>query len=223
MKSQERLRMNEAMSEKTMAEDIEQSEEREEEFNNVSEEMFNSTWEGDDDDTRQNSSIHLGVAYQTISADVSELKDKTNISEMMKRRIVSKIKKSTRYGAPEIIIEENIEEIRRSGINVNFIKEGLIKSGKDAKFPVNLQYIERDDDEHRMLIKLSDTVTSMNFMVSKRYRYIFETKMAKLNTILTIQELKKDRATNQWIITFMKIDKTLQVNMERPLGNPVAP
>ena len=93
MKSQERLRMNEAMSEKTMAEDIEQSEEREEEFNNVSEEMFNSTWEGDDDDTRQNSSIHLGVAYQTISADVSELKDKTNISEMMQRRIVSKKKK----------------------------------------------------------------------------------------------------------------------------------
>ena len=223
MKSQERLRMNEAMSEKTMAEDMEQSEEREEEYNNVSEEMFNSTWEGDDDDTRQNSSIHLGVAYQTISADVSELKDKTNISEMMKRRIVSKIKKSTRYGAPEIINEENIEEIRRSGINVNFIKEELIKSGKDAKYPVNLQYIERDDDEHRMLIKLSDTVTSMNFMVSKRYRYIFETKMAKLNTILTIQELKKDRATNQWIITFMKIDKNLQVNMERPLGNPVAP
>ena len=215
--------MNEAMSEKTMAEDMEQSEEREEEYNNVSEEMFNSTWEGDDDDTRQNSSIHLGVAYQTISADVSELKDKTNISEMMKRRIVSKIKKSTRYGAPEIINEENIEEIRRSGINVNFIKEELIKSGKDAKYPVNLQYIERDDDEHRMLIKLSDTVTSMNFMVSKRYRYIFETKMAKLNTILTIQELKKDRATNQWIITFMKIDKNLQVNMERPLGNPVAP
>ena len=211
------------MSEKTMAEDMEQSEEREEEYNNVSEEMFNSTWEGDDDDTRQNSSIHLGVAYQTISADVSELKDKTNISEMMKRRIVSKIKKSTRYGAPEIINEENIEEIRRSGINVNFIKEELIKSGKDAKYPVNLQYIERDDDEHRMLIKLSDTVTSMNFMVSKRYRYIFETKMAKLNTILTIQELKKDRATNQWIITFMKIDKNLQVNMERPLGNPVAP
>ena len=223
MKSQERLRMNETMSEKTMAEDIEQSEEREEEFNNVSEEMFNSTWEGDDDDTRQNSSIHLGVAYQTISADVSELKDKTNISEMMQRRIVSKIKKSTKYGAPEIINEENIEEIRRSGINVNFIKEELIKSGKDAKYPVNLQYIERDDDEHRMLIKLSDTVTSMNFMVSKRYRYIFETKMAKLNTILTIQELKKDRATNQWIITFMKIDKNLQVNMERPLGNPVAP
>ena len=188
-----------------------------------SEEMFNSTWEGDDDDTRQNSSIHLGVAYQTISADVSELKDKTNISEMMQRRIVSKIKKSTKYGAPEIINEENIEEIRRSGINVNFIKEELIKSGKDAKYPVNLQYIERDDDEHRMLIKLSDTVTSMNFMVSKRYRYIFETKMAKLNTILTIQELKKDRATNQWIITFMKIDKNLQVNMERPLGNPVAP
>ena len=29
---------------------MEQSEEREEEFNNVSEEMFNSTWEGDDDD-----------------------------------------------------------------------------------------------------------------------------------------------------------------------------
>ena len=71
------------MSEKTMAEDMEQSEEREEEYNNVSEEMFNSTWEGDDDDTRQNSSIHLGVAYQTISADVSELKDKTNISEII--------------------------------------------------------------------------------------------------------------------------------------------
>ena len=154
-----------------------------------------------------------------MAEDVSAIHDQTNLTHKMKDRKVKKIKKATTYASPEDQLEDQ-EAIATASIRTNFIQKELFVEKNELKMPVNLQYISREDSENTLMVVLSDTKSAMRFMVAKRFKYVFEAKMAKLNSIITVQELKKDRATKQWMVTMMKIDKKFQIG-DTLLGKPL--
>ena len=213
----ERLRMNEAHLDISFSleHSLLQPQERSEQVFNQTKDMFESeeSFESPPNSKRAN------VGYQTLVGDVSEMKNQADLTQKMEQRKVKKIKKVTTYAGPEDEFDLDGEAIAKAGIKVNFIKNELLDEKNDMKMPVNLQYIARDDEEGSMMLNMSDTRSTVKMMISKRYKYVFETKMAKLNTIVTVQELKKDRATKNWIITMMKIDQKVQVG-NKLLGDP---
>ena len=163
------------------------------------------------------------VGYQTLVHDVSAMEDQEDLGDRMGQRKVRKIKKVTTYKAPEEgAVDEEQELFEKSGIRVNFLNDELLEANlfTQLRMPVNLQYISREDSDDSMMLRMSDIRSSMKFLISKRYSYVFETKAAKLNSIITVQELKKDRATQLPIITMMKIDRSLPV-FDKVLGNPL--
>ena len=189
--------------------------ERVEQVFNQSKDMF----ETDESFESPLTSKRANVGYQTLVGDVSEIQNQADLTHKMEQRKVKKFRKVTTYAGPEDEVNVEGEAIAKAGIRVNFIKNELLDEKNEMKMPANLQYISREDEEGSMMLKMSDTSSSIKMMVGKRYKYVFETKLAKLNTIVTVQEVKKDRATKNWMITMMKIDQKVQVS-NKLLGNP---
>ena len=188
------MRLNEAILDVSMENSHSEFEGRLEEDLNLSEEDMFETSEAPIETKRAN------VGYQTMAEDVSAIQDQTNLAQKLKDRKVKKIKKATTYAGPEEQLEDQ-EAIAAASIRTNFIQKELLVEKNELKMPVNLQYISREDSENTLMVVLSDTKSAMRFMVGKRFKYVFEAKMAKLNTIVTVQELKKDRATKQWMVS----------------------
>ena len=190
--------------------------------------MFESAFEEEmmEESPKQNvvPKKNIMLNYQTLTHEddnIGNIHDQTNLSEKVKTVKVTHQKKALRYqwdAFEEMPIEDDDDDVKKAKMSPGSLKNDIMVHKNMSKMPVNLQLVDVHTSDTAVKVGLSDGKTWTEFLVSKRYSYLFQSKVVTLHSIVTLHEVKVERLSKKLMICRMTIDPSIQV--EKKLGRP---
>ena len=140
-----------------------------------------------------------------------------NLTAPQKSKKVGHLKRALRYRLHDKEEDVDKNDLAKSKIIPGSLSNDVLVNKNNCKFPVNLQilHVGLMSDVN---IELSDSQNSSDFLVSKKYSYLFENHLVPVYAIVTLHEVKCERKTKSLMITRMTIDSSSQVTTK--IGKP---